>query len=126
MLILKPRSVTGFNYEFPTGAADWAGFANDNTAIYPMRFPNGGYVAFDGAIPEGVADTAVRFHCERLPFPDVEPSYNTEAVVVSGAAGIYRIEIPALLSANTFSSLLFYIKDRDSPVIMKNARVVAY
>ena len=63
---------------------------------------------------------------ERLPFPDVEPSYNTEAIVVSGAAGIYRIEIPALSVANTFSSLLFYINDRDSPVIMKNARVVAY
>jgi len=113
-------------YEFPTGAADWAGFANDNTALYPMSFPNGGYVAFDGAIPEGGNDTTVRFRFERLPFPDVEPSYNTDAVTVSGAAGIYRIEIPAQPAANTFSSFLFYINDRDSPVIMKNARVVAY
>ena len=113
-------------YEFPTGAADWGGFANDNTALYPMSFPNGGYVAFNGAIPEGGADTAVRFRFERLPFPDVEPSYNTEAVVVSGTADVYRIEIPAQPAANTFSSFLFYINDRDSPVIMKNARVVAY
>ena len=113
-------------YEFPTGAADWAGFANDNTALYPMSFPNGGYVAFDGAIPEGGNDTTVRFRFERLPFPDVEPSYNTDAVTVSGAASIYRIEIPAQPAANTFSSFLFYINDRDSPVIMKNARVVAY
>ena len=113
-------------YEFPTGAADWAGFANDNTALYPMSFPKGGYVAFNGAIPDGGADTAVRFRFERLPFPDVEPSYNTEAVVVSGTADVYRIEIPAQPAANTFSSFLFYINDRDSPVIMKNARVVAY
>jgi uncharacterized surface protein with fasciclin (FAS1) repeats len=113
-------------YEFPTGAADWGGFANDNTALYPISFPKGGYVAFDGAIPEGGTDTTVRFRFERLPFPDVEPSYNTETVDVSGAADVYRIEIPALPAANTFSSLLFYINDRDSRVIMKNARIVAY
>ena len=113
-------------YEFPTGAAEWGGFANDNGVLYPFSFPNGGYVAFDGAIPDGGADTTVRFRFERLPFPDTEPSHNTEAVVVSGAAGVYRIEIPALPAANTFSSFLFYINDRDSPVIMKNARVVAY
>ena len=63
---------------------------------------------------------------ERLPLPDVEPSNNTEAVVVSGSAGIYRIQIPALPAANTFSSFLFCVNDRDSPVIRKNARVVAY
>jgi len=113
-------------YEHPTGAADWGGFANNNTSLYPISFPNGGYVAFDGAIPEGGADTTVRFRFERLPFPDVEPSYNTDAVVVSGAAGIYRIEIPALPAANTFSSFLFYINDRDSPVIMEYASVIAY
>ena len=49
-----------------------------------MSFPNGGTITFDAALPAGGTDTNVRFRFERLPFPDVEPSFNTDAVTVTG------------------------------------------
>ena len=42
----------GDTFTFPTGAADWAGVANENTGLYPLSFPEGGEVRFMAAIPE--------------------------------------------------------------------------
>ena len=36
----------GGTYTFPTGAEAWAGFANMNTALYPLSFPAGGKITF--------------------------------------------------------------------------------
>ena len=114
-------------YSFPGAAEGWGGFANDNTSLYPVSFPKGGYIVFEGSIPEGGSDTNVRFRFERLPFPDVDPSFDTEATTVSGnAPALYRIELPELPASNTFSSFLMYLGERDSPVVVKNVRAVAY
>ena len=69
----------------------------------------------------------MRFRFERLPFPDVEPSYNTETVLVttSGGERTYSIDIPGQ-GANTFESFLLYVVDRDQPVMIKDVTVEEY
>jgi hypothetical protein len=61
-----------------------------------------------------------------LPWPNVEPSYNTDNVTVTVAGGVatYTIDIPSQ-GANTFESFLMYVVDRDQPVKVENVRVVA-
>jgi len=96
-------------FSVPTGSEGWAGFANDNAAIYPFSFAEGGTITFKGSVPSG-ADVNLNFLFERLPHPDVEPSFNTAAVTVSGAtAATYTVTIPAQAAANTFSSFLMYV-----------------
>ena len=43
-------------YEFPTGAADWAGFTNNNAQMYNFSFPHGGKISFTALIPDGSTD----------------------------------------------------------------------
>ena len=113
--------VNGDTYTFPSGAETWAGIANDNADIYPLSFPNGGTVTFTGAAPAG--DVDVRFRFERLPYPDVEPSYDAATVTLSGSqAATYTVEIPPQ-GDNTYSSFLLYVVDRDVPVNISNVQV---
>ena len=105
--------VDGNTYTFPTGAEAWAGFANEDTTIYPFSFPGGGTISFTGATAGTNADVYFRF--EYNPYPDVEPSYNTAAVTVSGTAeASYSVDIPAQ-GANTYSSFLLYVTTSDAP-----------
>ncbi|MGB0474114.1 MAG: thrombospondin type 3 repeat-containing protein, partial [Porticoccaceae bacterium] len=113
----------GDTYTFPSGAEGWAGVANDNATLYPFSFPHGGTLTFTGSAAAG--DVNVRFRFERLPFPDVDPAYDTETVTVSGADEVtYTIEIPSQ-GENTFESFLLYVVDRDIPVVVKDVRVTA-
>jgi uncharacterized surface protein with fasciclin (FAS1) repeats len=114
--IVDPETET---YTFPTGAQDWAGFAN-NADIYPLTFAEGGTITFtaSAAVP-----TNVRFRFEFMPFPDVDPAYDTEAVLIDSAeATEYTIEIPSQ-GENTFSSFLLYLGERDQPVVVSNVVV---
>jgi uncharacterized surface protein with fasciclin (FAS1) repeats len=114
--IVDPETET---YTFPTGAQDWAGFAN-NADIYPLTFAEGGTITFtaSAAVP-----TNVRFRFEFMPFPDVDPAYDTEAVLIDSAeATEYTIEIPSQ-GDNTFSSFLLYLVERDQPVVVSNVVV---
>ena len=80
-------------YTFPSGAEPWAGFAN-NADIFPISFPEGGSITFtaSAAVP-----TNVRFRFEYLPFPDVDPAYNTASVTINSAEPTqYSIDIPTL------------------------------
>tara|TARA_E500000178_G_scaffold297121_2_gene303650 strand:+ start:5076 stop:7751 length:2676 start_codon:yes stop_codon:yes gene_type:complete len=113
-------------YTFPTGAQGYAGFANDNGALYPLSFPNGGKVTFSAAIPDGGTDTNVRFVFENAPYPDVNPNFSTENVLVSGSEAFYTVEVAPQDAAQTFSSLLMYVVERDSPVMVKNVVVRPY
>ncbi|MGB0449433.1 MAG: hypothetical protein ACPGF6_02500, partial [Porticoccaceae bacterium] len=108
-------------FTYPAGAEAWAGFANLNTDVYPFTFANGGSITFTAAVPNGGADTSVYFRFERLPHPDVEPSFNLDPVVISGEAEQqYTVTIPAQDSANTYSSFLMYVVEQDSPVMVKD------
>ena len=112
-------------YSFPTGADSWAGFSNDNNALYPFSFSHGGTITFTGAVPSG-GDVNVSFRFERLPHPDVDPAFNTDAATVSGATeATYSITIAPQDAANTFSSLLMYIAENDVDVVIKNVMVNA-
>ena len=113
--------VDGNTYTFPTGAETWGGYANEDTTIYPFSFPNGGTISFTGATAG--TDVEVYFRFEYLPYPDVEPSYNTAAVTVSGTAETsYSVDIPAQ-GENTFSSFLLYVTTPDAPVTLTNVSV---
>ena len=113
--------VDGNTFIYPSGAEDWAGFANLNTDIFPFTFDNGGSVSFTAAVAAGGADTNIYFRFERLPFPDVDPSFNLDPVTISGETELeYTITIPAQTGGNTYESLLMYVVEQDSPVIIKN------
>jgi hypothetical protein len=70
-------------------------------------------------------DTNVRFVFENAPFPDVDPNFSTDPVLVSGGEAVYEIEFPAQAEGQTFSSFLMYVVERDQPVIVKNVVVTA-
>ncbi|MDA9011257.1 hypothetical protein N9J68_03345 [Gammaproteobacteria bacterium] len=108
-------------HTFPTGAEGYAGFANNNADLYPFTFPNGGTVTFTAAAPG--ADVNVNFRFERLPFPDVDPAFNTANVTISGAEEkTYTVEFDAQ-GENTFRSLIMYIVERDIAVVIKDVVV---
>ena len=69
---------------FPSGAESWAGFANDNTALYPLSFTEAGTISFDASVPSG-GSVDIRFRFERLPYPDTEPSFDTDTVTITGS-----------------------------------------
>ena len=85
-------TVTEEVLEVPAGSQSWAGFAYTNNALYPISLTDGGQITFTAAV-NGSAD--VRFRFERLPYPDVEPAFNTSAKTVSGTSEVtYTIEVP--------------------------------
>lgn len=114
-------------YVFPSDAPEWAGFANINTSSYPLSFPNGGLITFNAALPEGGAQTSVYFRFERLPWPEVDPSFNTDSVIViSEETREYSVNIPEQDAGNTYESFLMYITERDQEVIITDVNVSSY
>ena len=112
-------------YSFPAAAESWAGFAQaaETADMYPFTFTEAGKVTFKASAPNG--DVTVKFRFERLPFPDVDPAYDTATVVVSGATETdYMVEVPAQ-GNNTFSSFIMYLVERDVEVIISEIRVHA-
>ena len=116
-------TVTEEMLEVPAGAQSWAGFANTNNALYPISLSDGGQITFTAAV-NGSAD--VRFRFERLAYPDVEPSFDTSAITVTGTSEItYTIEVPDQ-GENIYRNLILYINNLDTPVTIKNVEVTPY
>jgi hypothetical protein len=116
-------------YSVATGSEAWAGFANQDTSVYPYTFPNGGTITFTG---ESAAPVDLNFKFERLPYDaegngvaDTEPSFSTATVTVNGAAAEYSVEIPAQDAANTYRSFLLYLTTLDRAVTLTNVTVTA-
>jgi hypothetical protein len=102
-------------FEFPVAAATWAGFWNSNSSLFPFTFPAGGKITFTASVPSG-GSANVKFRFEYNPHPNVDPSFDTAEVTVSGSTDTaYTIDIPSQ-GAYTFSSFVFFIVDRDTPV----------
>ena len=114
----------GDTFTFPTGSESWAGVANTNTTLYPMSFPDGGEVLFRAAIPEGGADTNIRFVFEANPSPNNTVVLSTENVLISGGLMEYWVDIPPHDPNQTFNSFLMYIVERDQSVIVEDIEVV--
>ena len=104
-------------FELPSDSESWAGFWNSKSSLFPFSFPSGGQLSFSAHVPSGgTADVYFRF--EKNPYPDTEPSYTTEVITVSGSLSTqYTINIPSQAS-NLYSSFLFYIVDKDTPVAL--------
>ena len=114
----------GETFTFPSGAEEWAGFANMNTDLYPFTFSNGGSLSFTGSVPSG-GSVDVRFRFEYNPYPDVNPAYDAQTVTVSGSEeNTYSITIPSQ-GNNTFSSLIMYVVNRNAPVTVSNVVVTS-
>ena len=110
-------------YVNPTGSEPWAGFANEDTGMYPFSFTDGGEITFTGATSGSAVDVYFRF--EYNPYPDTEPSFNTEAVTVSGTdEASYSVAIPPQ-GENTYSSFLLYVTTPDAPVTLTNVGVAS-
>lgn len=104
-------------FNFPSDAQSWAGFANDDASVYPFSFNSEGQITFTASIPSG-GSANVYFRFEKNVWPDVNPLYNTAQATVSGSTPTeYTIDIPSQ-GDNTFSSFLFFIVDRDTPVLL--------
>ena len=117
-------TVTDGVFEFPSTAQPWAGFLNENQAIYPLSFPNGGKVTFTGATAD--TDIDVYFRFEANPWPDTEPSYNSANVTVTGTEpDEYTVEIPPQ-GTNTFNSAVFYLVTRDQVLIASDFVITSY
>jgi hypothetical protein len=54
------------------------------------------------------------------PYPDVNPNFETDTVVVDGACQAYSVAIPAQPASNTYSSYLMYIIENDIPVTVND------
>jgi beta-glucanase (GH16 family) len=109
--------------EVPSGAQVWAGYANTNDTLYPISLSSGGVITFTASVS---GSASVRFRLERLPYPDVDPAFNTDSVIVTGTTeATYSIEIPEQ-GTNIYRSLILYIDNLDTPVTLKNVQVTPY
>ena len=108
-------------YTFPAAADSWAGFANENADIYPLSFADGGTITFTAS---AASDAGVKFRFERLPYPDVDPAFETDVVTVSGASATeYSVTIPARPAGETYSSALMYLTTRDVGVTITDISI---
>ena len=112
---------TTSTYTNPAGVESWAGFANEDISVYPFCFPGGGTISFMGSTAG--TDVEIYFRFEYNPYPDVDPSYNTAAVTISGTSPTqYTVDIPSQ-GENTYSSFLLYVNTLDAPVTLTNVNV---
>jgi len=81
-----------------------------------LSFPAGETINFTASSDEPVT---LQFKFEYNPWPDTDPSYLTDAVVVNGACTAYSVAVPSQ-GDNTFSSYLMYIVERDISVTVEN------
>ena len=111
-------------FQYPSTAQSWAGFANETNEVYPLTFSEAGKVTFNASVPSG-GDVVVRFRIEANPYPNTEPSFNTETVTVSGSeVKAYEVAIPAQ-GAQTFNSFLMYLNTQDVDVVITDTMVQA-
>ena len=112
-------------FNFPTGSESWAGFANENAGIYPLSFPFGGKVTFNGSTAG--TDVDINFKFEFNPHPDTEPSFSTSNITISGEeVKQYTVLIPPQDADRTFSSLLLYLVTQDANVTLTDFVVREY
>ena len=103
-------------YEFPTGAESWAGFANSQTGIYPVTLENEfSNITFTAEVSQSGDSVDLKFKFEYMEYPNTDPHFFTEVVTVSGDIANYTVAVPSQ-GANTYSSLLLYLVNRDVPV----------
>jgi hypothetical protein len=113
-------------YTFPSGQEPWAGWGNSNDSLYPYSFPDGGKITFTAALVAGGADTNVKFVFESNPHPDNAVTFATDLVNVTGETETtYTVEFGPQAADQEWNSLLMYLVEMDSSVIIKDVKVSA-
>ena len=108
---------------FPTGAQDWAGFANNVTLTNPVSFPNSRIVTFNATTGPDVSSVTIKFRFEKDPYPNTDPFYNHPPITITPQQTSYSFIVdPSNLqsSTDTFSNFILYIEERDTPVKVEN------
>ena len=115
-------------YSVAGDAQSWAGFGNSDSSIYPIVMDQGATITFEARTVSGnPANCRIRF--ERLPYPDVDPAYDTASITIAdGTLTTYTVNIPApadstsdtLEAGQTYSSFLFYNESFDEVIFMTN------
>lgn len=109
-------------HTFPAGAEAWGGVANENAAIYPLTFDNGGTITFTAS--SAGADVGIYFRFERLPYPNVDPAFSTASATISGSTATeYTITVDAQAAGTTYSSALLYLTTRDVAVTITDVTI---
>ena len=112
-------------FNFPTGAGieNYAGFANNNLAIYPLSFASGiNKVSFKATV---ATNAEIKFVFEKDLYPNVTPSVSTAnvALLASNPANtLYEVVIP-VSATNTYKSALMYIITRDVAVTLSEIKI---
>lgn len=91
----------------------------------PISFANPGKIEFTGALAPGNSNpTTVKFKFERNIYPNTDPSFITESVVIDSATEKkYTIEIPAQAASLSYRHMVMFIEEIDQPVILKDITV---
>ena len=98
-----------YGYEVPSGSESWAGFANGDESLYPFSFPNGGTIEFTGSVPSGES-MEVFFKFEANPYPDIEPSFQAESVLIAGSEPTnYSVSFGSQ-GGNTFNNFYYILE----------------
>ena len=115
-------------YNNPSTSNEWGGFANTNTELSNITFPEGGRITFDASC-EGSAQ--VIFLLERDVYDangngdeDTEPKYTTDLITISGTGTTeYSLEI----SPNSeYSSFVMKVMTQDLDVNISNTKIISY
>ena len=110
-------------FNFPATAQAWAGFANNNTSIYPLSFPDAGSVSFKATV---ASDAQIKFVFEANVYPNTTPSVETVAVdllAANAAQTVYTVAIPAS-ATNTYNSAIMYVITSDVDVVMSETTII--
>ena len=135
--IFDGTTITGSEFNFPSGAQSWAGFAaQDSTPSWkPFSFASEGSLTVTAAVPSGGTAT-LRFRFERLAYnangggaADTLPKANFSGndyvdVVFTGSTEQEQTVTIPVQGTNTFSSFLMYIVERDVPVNVTEVKVI--
>lgn len=132
-------------YEFPVGAASYAGFADSyrDESLYPFHFPSGGKITFDCTSNSQTETQRVRFKFERAPYPNNEPEFFTDWVEcpaetaaltrlsevhsVANGEGALSVDIPIRGFNQSYDSFLLFLETQGGPsVTLTNVAVTSY
>lgn len=111
-------------YLVPAGSESYAGFGDgneDDSAMYPLYFPDGGSITFDCSTESGSAD--VYFKLESNPYPNNDVDYDTATVTCSAGAARSSKSVSIPASEQVWNNLLLYVATEDQPVQIKEIRV---
>ena len=88
----------------------------------PYFFPNGAILKIEACSNNQLDETPtdIFFRFEKDQYPDNEPSYETETIRITNEMNSYEVTIPDSFKGSGFSSVLMYIENINTSLIIKN------